>query len=237
MYRLVWALGAVALFVVSGCGGGGGGTPAVPLSNTFRTMQIGDRYEYETSSATGTGAEYVYVGEYRFYLDAVDFTEHTALVEHLSGGGSNAYNSSLYVSQDQDGSCWIHGGQRPDYIGYHVNHPEDEKYLLYPGSWYQGLSWEQEVETSDFRTLEISAVVTGTQRIHVPAGTFETYRVTIVQTTSAEFPSIPFFTTERTMWTAPQIGASVRSVSVTTMYDGQILHHTSELRSYQLASP
>ncbi len=260
-YKLFWAVCVVALFAVSGCGGGGGGGPAVLLSDTFRTMQLGDRYEYEVSGTDGLldgpahyrGTLYVYVGEYsEVYPSGVDYTEFSASVKRYDSGETTAMQWNTYLSQDPDGTCWVHGGTTSSGDYYSIGEPESGKFMQYPGSWYQGLSWSESVDEDIDPFIhyphryDTSAAVTGTETISVPAGRFETYRISTTQTAYEELfgdelfdpeSMFPIFTSVKTMWFAPQIGAYVREEAELVTSDGQTLSHVSVLRSFELASP
>jgi hypothetical protein len=201
----------VMIALIAGCGGGGGGNLTPPaLDDDVRQMQPGDRWVYTvTGTATDGSGSIAVIGTLTKTVTSNEVTvpdpvDAPARVVTWSGtvagvGYSKSLSTEEYLTQDTDGSIWTYGGKDAGGV-YWIVSPVTGRNQYVWSPLATGREWGSHEETSDGLSFDRNFEVIETATITVPAGVFETYRVT----GTGLFAGSP---SEEEVWWAPQIGA------------------------------
>jgi hypothetical protein len=223
--------------VVAGCGGGGGSSVA-PIDSTVRAYQPGDQWEYDVTGTVSDGVDTV--GISGTYTETV--TSQTVVTPqsvtaqivttdwNLSGNGNTIMAADkAYLTQDTDGTIWKHGGEDGGTVWW-VSVPTAGRYECLRSPLSQGESWGATVERTTGETLDELYTVVGTETVSVPAGSFDTYKISV----SGKIGGYPATGTE---WYAPQAGTMIKAVYVATDTDQGLTLRLTAVLSDRSRSP
>lgn len=192
----------------AGCGGGGeSARNGVHPATRLRTLQSGDNWVYDVTNYISGSLNQS--GRNNVSITKSDFNGQSALVWHsqltsLFGEDGKSDSYSHYLQDKSSGDLLAASGG--DLVAY------PEPVLVLPGEWKTGLS-RSFTGNGDRFTLK----VTGQERITVPAGTFDTWRMEQTQT-GKTYQGGNDYTITSTCWVAPETGSWVK-VDSTTKYD------------------
>ena len=225
--------------LLPGCGGGGGGTAAIPLDSTMRQDIPGDQWEFTMTGTVSDGVDTVAItGTATQTVTANTVTTPqgaTARIYVLSmtlsaEGQTMILVESAYGTQDPDGTLWQHGGEDEGGV-YWVTTPAAGCYKAVASPMSQGVSWGGHVVQSNGEVFDENYIVTGTDTVTVPAGAFETYTIT----GSGRYYGMP---TVVQYWCAPQIGSNVREeLTAVDSAQGITLNLTGRLKATNVVVP
>lgn len=224
---------AVVVLIASGCGGGsggdGGGRPVTPAT-TMRAMTPGLNYSYNftgriisdnrTTLFSGTSTTSLAHGSFNGQTTVNGFpvlvSTTSAVITALGEQTTLTYRG--YGYQNASGDLFSIGdGDSGGTVAYTPH------LLTRPGRHDAFTGLAQEVAASDGTTLAYSLTTQRAERVTVPAGTFDCWKVATTETT-------PTQTITATYWYAPQIGYWVRREAVTTDHEEEVtLRGTLEL--------
>lgn len=202
--RIVLGCLVVLLGVLAGCGGGGnGGSLPLPTAEV-RQMEPGDRWDYAVTGTvtveTTVSTKNPNTGDtlsQDVTVDTIDLTgactrtvsdetietpqdidAQIVLVNlDLSGEGfTRTFVGREFITQDADGTIWIHGGETNG-NQFFVNNPDDGQYKHVVSPLVQGISWAASVSLTNGVTFQDLHTASNTQQIVVPAGTFQSFVV------------------------------------------------------------
>lgn len=231
------------VFLLAGCGGGGGGTSSIPLDGTVRQMQAGDQWEYTITGTASDGIETVAVtgtAEEVWSAQTVQTPGGATAHVQLSNmtltieGRSATFWSREYMSQDANGTLWEYGREDSDSGGvYWIVSPTSGKACVVPSPLALGSSWGDSITYSNFESEDSAFAVVKTETVRVPAGSFDTFKIT----GNGRVSGIP---ATITVWFAPQIGSFVQMRSVALFDDdgGDVtMDITLKLKSFSNSNP
>lgn len=210
LYVVAFALGALLL---PGCGGGGGSpvysggngsggttTPAMQL----RSPRPGDTYTYNLSGqlqTVGTSSHMNYTGTLVVTYSATSYNglaavaENVAITFNLSNGQTVTVDSQVIQSLDSNGDlldlATIQNGFTDGF-----NPPTVDE----PAKWGNGFALNQQTTTDTGTSYSFSFVVSGSETVSSPVGTFACWKVNYSQnSTSSQNVNL-------TEWFAPEMG-------------------------------
>ncbi len=223
---------AVSLaLVVTLVGCGGNGTTVSPGENV-RMLQPGDQWDYivtgTISDGTQTEPQQV-TGTARFIMtpEKVETPSHeTASVmlasrEVVGKDFAEATAERIFIIQDLNGTIWICGGENEG-GEYWFGDEFDERYELVESPLTRDSSWHTHVQSSQGPEYDDYYIVTGTGKLNVPGGGFDTYVVTC-NGLDAGSP------VTATYWWAPHLGMYAQKTETRTRTDSLVSRLTYKL--------
>lgn len=221
------------LFVglLSGCGGGGGGTPFL-LSSSLRMLQVGDQWTYNVTGTQTTpgGPTLNITGTYTQSIVQQNINgqnylaQSSALNLTATGGGGVTNNSITYFSQDPA----THNGviyadkDNTNPIRIVTNNPLP---TILPGTWSNSTAYAYTLNYNDSSTNTDTLSVSNTETVSSPVGSFAAWKVTRTSDDSL------YGSANGTEWWAPQMGAPIKSTATRTFSGGTTLTLTAILAS------
>ncbi len=226
----------VILFVVSlsstwiSCGGGGddGGTPAIPLkTNVIRSIQPGDTWNYSvtgvfinnstTVNLNGSVNNQILASTKLDPVTSVNcFDEYSVMNLILSSGPPIVISQHTYISQDSNGSIFIHGLNLGAGDAW-VSAPSGGKYLSNQSPVLVGQNYGGSVTLSDGTTVKTSSSVDVIEDVQTNMGKYQAYKMT-EDATIKQLNGIWTYQ-NNTLWYVPGLG-TVKVRIDTTTYSG-----------------
>ncbi|MBP6963921.1 MAG: hypothetical protein KBC96_05885 [Armatimonadetes bacterium] len=199
------------LACLAGCGGGGG-SATLPLENVTRQMLPGDQYTYDITGTATDGLETIDItGTWQDTWSAQTTVAPDLTVCHIhlnnitlaaEGLAPIVFTGRSYEYQDAAGCVWDYGGDDDDGV-FWVDVPLAGRDLRIPSPMYNGTSWGGYCHYTNGKSSNNAYVVVGTETISVPAGRFETFRITSSGSFSG-YPAIGMY------WYAPHLSTAVK---------------------------
>ncbi len=210
------------------CGGGGGGnTPGpnpIPLkTNTIRTIQTGDTWNFSGSGTftsygssidiSASGSETILSSTKQDPITSTNCLDDFLTIS-VSGpaGAIGSLSGHTYVLQDSTGTVYVYGGNDGT-VDTWVSAESGGYYVDSQSPVATNQSYGNSTTYSDGSTETTSIQVTGTDYVSAPAGYFETYKILLNSTytytdgTSAVESNV--------IWYVPGLGTVKETISVT----------------------
>jgi hypothetical protein len=204
--------GKVALWSVffallsAGCGGGSStvaSSRVVPLAARLRQLRRGDSYHYMGTNQTKS-TRYTIRFDSAIATSTISPTTDLVWVNTLerltpkplppdfAGATTARYYAQNAITGDA--ALTLDGGGVP-FLNLTA---------VIPGNWRLGILQEQTVATQGGPPSRVTFAVVGTETVHIPAGTFETWKTTQYQKGDS-------FEINGVYWWAPQVGTFVKA--------------------------
>ena len=226
-------LACLATALLNGCGGGATG---VELQSTVRQLGPNSRWSYLVSGTVSDGSiigPQRVSGTYSIQMTSETVTApdlQPAKVALVSGkltgiAYSHIIAERYYYRQQPDGTILLVGGQAGSGNDYWFGEPEIDPYIVVQSPLSVGLNWVVDTKTTLGTTYDDYFTVDGTEKISVPAGGFQTYRVKSDGRAGGT-------AVISTYWWAPRIGNFVKWTRSTQSGGSTIETLTYKLASY-----
>jgi hypothetical protein len=237
MWLLSVASLVLAVFILQGCGGGGGEAPLTPPSGVFKTFRVGNSWTYDVSGTLidlATGISLSATGTARADIDEASVNGATYLavkqtLELTTTTGIPVTSTEIaLIAQDESKSIW--------WIG--TSTPQGPVLLAEPVIMFRSPMEVGHVETYTAKfangAVDIGSYrVEGIERVSVPAGSFVAFKVTKSSTVKDAMGNT-LISASITLWIVPEIGWTVREIRNITNYTyGSSFKGTLVLKTYR----